>query len=67
MRLHVARAAGVGVLAPGAAELVGLLEDEEVDAGLLELDRHAEAGESGADDDDLVVGMGGSGHVLFVS
>jgi hypothetical protein len=42
MRLHIARAARVVVVAPGAAHRVGLLEDHEiVDAVLLELDRHA--------------------------
>ena len=51
VRGHVARAARVGVVAPGAAEVVGLLEDEEVvDPGLLQTDRHAEPGEAAADD-----------------
>ena len=30
VRLHVARAAGIGVVAPHAADLIGALEDEEV-------------------------------------
>ena len=57
MRRHVARAAGIGVVAPGAADVVGPLEDDEV------VDRRAacrriavaEAGEAGADDDDAGV------------
>ena len=53
MRRDVAGAARVGVVPPGAADVLGLLQDDEVvPAGLLELDRHAEPGEPGADDDD---------------
>src|SRR5881227_1294567 len=38
----------------GIDSFVGLLEDDErVDPGLLELDRHAEAGEPGPDDGDV--------------
>jgi hypothetical protein len=48
---HVASAAGIGVVAPSAAHVVAALEQDEVgDARLLEADRHAEAGEPGADD-----------------
>ena len=62
VRRHVAGAARVGVLAPGAADRVGLLEDDEVlDARFLELDRCADAGEAVADDHDLVDGSGGRG------
>ena len=51
MRGHVAGAARVGVVVPGAADVVAALEhDEVVDALLLEADRHAEAGEAAADD-----------------
>ena len=57
MRLDVAGAARVGVVPPGAADVLGLLQDDEVvDAGLLQLDRHAEPGEPGADDDDPGLG-----------
>ena len=49
VRRHVARAAGVGVIAPGAPELLGPLEhDEVVDVVLLEADSDAQAGEAGA-------------------
>ena len=51
MRRDVALAARVVVVAPGAADVVGALEhDEVVDALLLEADRHAQAGEPAADD-----------------
>src|SRR5437764_14881908 len=54
VRLDVARAPGVRVVAPGAADLGRLLQDHVVpDAGLAELDRLAESGEPGADDHDL--------------
>src|SRR5690606_17568437 len=53
VRGHVAGAAGVGVVVPRAAERLALLQhDEVVESVLLEPDRHAEAGETGADDDD---------------
>ena len=49
---HVARGAGVGVLAPGAAHGVALVDDQEVgEAVLVELDRGAEAREAGSDDE----------------
>ena len=51
VRGHVAGAARVGVIAPGAAQLLGPLEhDEVVDALLLQADRHAQPGEARADD-----------------
>lgn len=47
MRLHVAGAAGVVVVAPGAAEGVRLLGNKEVVlACFLEFDRHAQPGEA---------------------
>jgi len=56
VRGHVALHARIGVLPPGAAHVVGLLEhDEVVDALLPEPDRHAEAGKAGADDRDALV------------
>ena len=56
----VAGAARVGVVAPGAAEVVGALEDHEVlDAVLLERDRHPDAGQPGAGDGDLDVSVRG--------
>src|SRR5439155_205807 len=49
----VAGSARVGVVAPGAAQAVRLLEDRErVDAGLLQLDAEAEPREARADDRD---------------
>jgi hypothetical protein len=50
-RVHVAGDIGVGVLAPGAAELRGLLVDAEIGiARFLEPDRHQQARHPGADD-----------------
>lgn len=51
MRRDVARAAGVGVVAPGAADVVGFLQYDEVHSLLLQCDGHAQTGESGSDDD----------------
>src|SRR6185369_8862110 len=61
VRLHVARAAGVRVVAPDAADVAGALEDEEVvDARLQEADGEAEAAEAAAGDGDVnVAGVGG--------
>ena len=48
---HVAGRAGVGVVAPGAADLAAALDDEEVLAPVLgQPDRRAEAGEAAADE-----------------
>ena len=56
VRGHVAAAAGIGVVAPGAADLRGALEDGEVELPLLaQLDCHPEPREAGADDDDPMV------------
>src|SRR5215831_16404099 len=41
MRRHIARAIRVAVVTPGAADLVGLLQDQEVNAAPLQLDGHA--------------------------
>src|SRR5581483_2273275 len=44
--------AGIGVVPPGAADLAGPFEDDEVlDAGLLQAGGHAEAGEARPDDE----------------
>ncbi|CFE39143.1 Uncharacterised protein [Mycobacterium tuberculosis] len=51
VRRDVARAAGVGVVAPGAADVVGFLQYDEVHSLLLQCDGHAQTGESGSDDD----------------
>src|SRR5690606_27567550 len=52
MRGHVAGRAGVGVVAPGAADIVAALEHQIIGAPLLlQPDRQAEAGEPAADDD----------------
>ena len=50
MRRDVTGASRVRVVAPGAADVVGLLEDQEVDTVLLQLDAHAQTGEPGPDD-----------------
>ena len=57
VRGHVAAAAGIGVVAPGAADVRGALEHGEVELALLpQLDCHPEPREAGADDDDPMVG-----------
>ena len=54
MGLHIAGAARVVVVTPGAAKGVGLFGDKEVgEPGFLEFDRHAQAGKAGADDGDV--------------
>ena len=50
VRRDVAGAARIGVVPPGAAYVVGLLQDQEVDALALQRDAHAKTGEAGADD-----------------
>src|SRR5690606_23090793 len=51
VRLDVAGATRIGVVAPGPAHLVGLLEDDEIGAPRFEeLDAHAEPAEAGSDD-----------------
>ncbi len=48
--------AGVAVVPPGAAQAGRLLDDDEVgDAGLAQLDRHAQPGHAGAEDQHLVL------------
>src|SRR5262245_31541000 len=50
MRRNVASHSGVRIVAPGAADTSGLLEDlERIDAGALERDTHAHAGEPGSE------------------
>ena len=58
VRRDVAAAAGVGVVAPGAADVVGPLEDDVLDVPIGEPDRGGEAGEPRADDDRSGVGHG---------
>ena len=60
VRRDVAGAAGIGVVAPGAADAVGLLQDQERDAPPLEAQRHDQAGEAAADDHHLR-GLGAGG------
>src|SRR4051794_21819198 len=56
MRRHIARAAGIGVVTPGAADVAATLEEDEVAlAGSEEPGRHPDAREAGADDDDAMV------------
>jgi hypothetical protein len=53
---NVAGAAWIGVLAPGSAELGGLVHDDEVFVTvLLELDGHPDTREAGTDDEDATV------------
>lgn len=53
MRLDVARSARIVVLAPGATDLRGLFENQEVAlAARPQAQAHADAGEAGAHDDD---------------
>jgi hypothetical protein len=59
MRRHVTRGARIRVLAPGTADALALLEDEEVmKARLAELDTRAQSGEPRADDDRIEDGHG---------
>src|SRR5262249_27022412 len=54
MRLDVAGAAGIGVVAPRAADVAGALEDDEVvDAVALQADGGAQTAEAAADDRDM--------------
>ncbi len=60
VRLHIAGAARIVVVAPGGPHRAGFLEQGEVmQACLLEADRHAQPGEAGADDGDIAV-LGGA-------
>jgi hypothetical protein len=52
---HVAAAAGVGVVAPGAADAGGALEDDVVDAGLAERRADGHTTEPGPDHRGAVV------------
>ena len=53
VRRHVAGASRVGVVSPSATERRGLFEDPKIRAALLlQLDRHANAGEPGAENGD---------------
>ena len=57
LRGDVAGGAGIGVVAPGAADVRAALGDQEVGlAGLLELDRGGEPAEAGADHERVHVG-----------
>src|ERR1700678_62097 len=51
MGRNVASAAGVAVVPPRAADVAGLLQDDEVHTLLLQRDGHTQAGEPGPDDD----------------
>ena len=51
VRRDVAGTTGVAVVAPSTTDVVGLLQDDEVHALLLQRDRHTQAGEPGPDDD----------------
>ena len=56
--------AGVGVVAPGATDVAAALDDQEVAvARLVELDRRAEAGETGPDHEGVHVGGQVDGEV----
>ncbi len=56
--LHIARTAGIGVLAPCSANLACLFEnDKRVDTGLFQLDGHTKAGEPGTYDRHLKVSL----------
>src|SRR5207248_4943576 len=51
MSWHVASAAGITVFVPGAAEVVALLDNQKIfHSGFEQLDAHADAGKSRADD-----------------
>ncbi len=58
MRGDVAGAAGIGVVAPRAADFRGLFENRKArHAGLEQTDGHAETSESGADDEGVQIGL----------
>ena len=64
----VDRDAGIAVVAPGSADIMGALQQHErVDAVLLQFDGRAHAREAGADDDRFIVGLalGARGAALF--
>ena len=64
----VDRNAGIAVVAPGSADIMGALQQHErVDAVLLQFDGRAHAREAGADDDRFIVGLalGARGAALF--
>jgi hypothetical protein len=54
MRGDIAGDAGITVLPPGAAEIAALLQDQDVvETGASRLERQDDAGEPGADDQDI--------------
>ncbi len=57
-RRHIACTAGVGVVPPGSGDRVGLLEDDEVDTVSAQVDRGTETGDTGTNDDHIVVNVG---------
>ena len=67
VRFDIAGRARVVVVAPGATDAGGPFEDQlVVEAGLLQADGHADAGEAGADDGNTEHGgLAGHGHSLF--
>ena len=63
VRRHVAGDARIAVVAPGAAQRVGLLVDRHIlDAGLAQLDQRHQAGGAGADDRDAEISF--PGHAI---
>ena len=55
MRGHIAGTAGIGIVAPGAAHIIGTFENREIlDALLLETNTGIDAGKTGTDDDHIV-------------
>ena len=62
MRRHVTGRTGIVIVPPGTANLGRALENREVlDTGFLELNGHAEPGETGAHDGDVHIGIHGLG------
>jgi len=60
MRGHVAGAARIVVVAPTAADIAGLLENDEGGPPRFEkLDHHAEARKTRTDDGDIMIRFGG--------
>jgi hypothetical protein len=54
MRLHITSTAGIGVVAPDAADISGALKDDEVfDSFLFQTDSHAYSAEATANNCDL--------------
>ena len=54
--MHITGATGIVVVAPSAANVIGFFQNGKgIDAGFFQGDGHAEAGKTGANDNNLVI------------